>query len=1333
MSLLPILFFLFRILNANIALSQVTLLLPTASTKYNVQHLLEATGGCAEWTVSNENVAELIKPTSDKCKGNYARAMWVVPRWTQKIRKSTHIKVSLKKDPNTWAECQVFVDQIDSIEIHTSTKVVYVGEVEDLRVLAKDSKENVFSTVSGLPLEWNDMSAKLQTLSIEEAKLDLDSVLEYTYAATDHVPICGKEVGKQLAHVYLPKSDANPKAVQYKADIFVVVKLQMSSEDLLLFPGCKNTLGLFSVKSQNQCQKRGIKRGEKRRSQISMPSSTYSWYSSREDVAKVDIRGEITAVGEGEECEIFVKDSNFDENRISTSIHVRVPKKIFLTLDREEADESSRSQNSDADTWYLTAAHKYVVTIDLYDSMGNRFDTCENQEFIVTLDDYEPVSLLGEVRQHRFADLNAKKVGHTWMHVKWRINEFELELDQKLQITAPLVVSPPQVVLPCTGQMDKWYGNFEVTGGSGLYEYQMIDQSLAEVRRNQVIMARTKVGETEMYVYDQYERANFGTVGVQIVGDIELNWKPGTRDVEVGGELTLYLSVQTKDRLKFANTQLFKDVIRISSTPEGITVPKMQWLDRDTSPTGADFAVSFTGTTPGIKDIFATIRDTCSGGVAQTKTKIQVYDDLTVSPSEVVMGAGSCATLTWMGGPEQFEGRSVDATAQPTNPGGLRIESFPKEKSYRIHCVTAHEQELTLSVSSRQGNTVVKKVKVKCFPELALKSPIELGIGEKYQLQLPSWLENNKEMLSMLHLKMDDENISKLYSSNRELVGKRTGRTVLQAKIDHYSIREDNAECPNRLQSDVDVVVAFRSFTLTTPQQGRGGRDDVMTMYQDSEIFLHVEGSNNEAPDSPSFAQVEVTWRVEGDCVELRPVFGPDEQGYIQHVGMRVYGRSIGQCMIRCNIVVNGPTMQTFASSVTMNVIDLYQCPCSTVVVAPNAEIDLHEHFGFTRQMTYTCDSGALNSKGNGVLVGTADAPRDESVRVQERSSSTSDVNFLTFSVRKPGGVTFSPNSKEPFCVGDVRKLQIGLYDSMGRNFTSLVGWSNEVLSEILNIRVQDRQIADARKQSVRNKDEAALVATVTLTANQVGTTLVHIGMKDIVPVYLTVRVAPMEECAISYLRVKFYLAQESNFHTVCSDVAAKVFVYDIADALGLDNDDIIPTDLDLLNGIFQVSIKSSGRDEDLKQLIQNKYSSIYYSLNLQSSLPRFEWTANAGKTLHNVCPADEQDTSKDYYEYGDRRRRASEIDADEDSMWNSIKYLLKIILVTALFFVLNYYLCTWWGRRIESFKKRKVQDLNAEQGPNSRIFEYQRNPAPNLQQNQFYNGGGIQSPNSFY
>jgi len=56
---------------------------------------------------------------------------------------------------------QVFIDQITSIEIHTSTKVVYIGEVEDLKVLAKDSRENVFSTVSGLPFQWKDKGRAL--------------------------------------------------------------------------------------------------------------------------------------------------------------------------------------------------------------------------------------------------------------------------------------------------------------------------------------------------------------------------------------------------------------------------------------------------------------------------------------------------------------------------------------------------------------------------------------------------------------------------------------------------------------------------------------------------------------------------------------------------------------------------------------------------------------------------------------------------------------------------------------------------------------------------------------------------------------------------------------------------------------------------------------------------------------------------------------------------------------------------------------------------------------------------------------------------------------------
>jgi len=1334
MAFLPILFFLFRTygLRDDIALSQVTLLLPPASSQYKVQHLLEATGGCALWEVSNDQVAELKKPSSDTCDGEHSKSMWVVPRWTQKVRKSTHIKVSLKSRPDLWAECQIFIDQIDAIEIHTSTKVVYVGEVEDLRVLAKDSKENVFSTVSGLPFEWKDMSSNLQSLSLTQAKLNLDNHEQYSSTATDHVPICGRHVGSVPAHVRLDTSDANQSPVIAEAMLSVVVKLQVSNENLLLFPGCQTSINLFSVERQNLCQK--SYNSEQRTTLIPMPSTNYKWSSGNEAIATVDKNlGTITTVGPGENCEITVKDDNFRENQISTSVRVRVPVKIFLRINRERSEDESYSQNSDADTWYMTKGHNYVVTIELYDSMGNKFDTCGNQIFSVWLDSEEPVALGPQVRELQFADLSASKVGKTNLNVEWQVDgKYTINLVQKLQITEPLKVTPPEIALPCTGHSDKWWSNFEVEGGSGTYDSIMKNPSVAEVRRQNKVMAKPSIGATELLVSDRFERENFDTVKVSVTGNIELSWLPGARDVEVNGELTLYLAIYANDRKQFANSKQFQELLQITSSPDGISIPRVNWLDRGTSPHNADFEVRFTGMTAGIKDIHARIPGSCEGedSSAAATTKIQVYDDLTISPSEVVIAEGSCAILAWMGGPENFEGRSVDAAVQKSNPGSLHVTANAEAKNYKVQCVSPHTQELTLSVSSRMQNgrsqnSVQKTVRVTCLPALKIRSPIQLGIGERHTLELPPWLENDKEMQGLLRLHMADEDIAKLQASSRELVGKRTGRTTLRLHIDHYSIQKNNKECPDRLQAEVEVIVAFKSFTLTTPQQDLKGKNNEMVMYQDSEIFLHVEGSNSEAPDSDSFSQVQVQWRVDNSaCVELRPVFGPNDGSHKKHFGVRVYGRTIGQCKIHCDITVGSAK---FKSWTTIHVIDQFGCPCGNVLVPPRGEVDLHSHFGYTRQMQYTYEN--LQTKGNGVLVGTADAPRDEVVKVQERQALTNDVAFLTFSVRKPGGVTFSPVSYEPLCLGQTRTLEVGLYDKMGRNFTSLVGWSTEVLSEILAIRVRDRRIADARKTSVRQSEDKSLVATVTVTANSVGETLIHLGLPNVVPVFLTVRVFPSDQCDVSYLRARFSLSPDNSFYKLCTEDASKVFRYDLAKALGIDQEDLVVSEVDLNGGKIAVLIKSSGKDNALREQVSQKFSSFYYNLNLASTQPSMDWTSHIPKSPHNYCPADEiiQQSS------GGTRRRATYVDASNEGTWGTIKWILKIILLIALFFTCLYAVCTWWWQRIEDFRKRRVQDMNAEQGPNSRVFEYQRPLTQPSDQNSFYNGGGIQSPNSFY
>eukprot|EP00494_Astrolonche_serrata_P004846 UN04861 len=143
------------------SLSQVTLLLPTATKNTRVSYLLEAYGACAKWEVTNEKVVSL-RVITDGCSMNYGKSVLVTSNWEEDRRTSTHIRAELQGSPNVWAECQVFVDKIHRLDILTSTKVVYIGEVEDLKVLAKDSKENVFSTVQGLPFQWTTPTPELE-------------------------------------------------------------------------------------------------------------------------------------------------------------------------------------------------------------------------------------------------------------------------------------------------------------------------------------------------------------------------------------------------------------------------------------------------------------------------------------------------------------------------------------------------------------------------------------------------------------------------------------------------------------------------------------------------------------------------------------------------------------------------------------------------------------------------------------------------------------------------------------------------------------------------------------------------------------------------------------------------------------------------------------------------------------------------------------------------------------------------------------------------------------------------------------------------------------------
>jgi len=1308
----------------DIALSQVTLLLPTASSHYDTKHLLEATGGCAEWEVTNENVAELVKPTSDPCEGKYSKSMLVVPRWTQKIRKSTHIKATLQGDSNKWAECQVFVDQISSLEIHTSTKVVYIGEVEDLRVLAKDSRDNVFSTVSGLPFQWAYMGSKLQTLSLDEAKLNLEHYTDYSSSPTDHVPICGKATGQVPARVSLEGTDAAPGKVEATANLSVVVKLAISNEALILWPTCQTTVALFSIESNSHCRT-FVNNVQKR---IGMPHDDYEWSSNNEGVATVDKRtGVVTAVSMGEECEITVQDGNFEDNQISSSVYVREPKKIYLTLQMQgESDESRAQTNSKADTWYLTLGKKYEMTIDLQDARGKIFNMCDNVKFSVTTDSVESVSHQN-IRRMRYVDLNTISTGKTLLTVVFQEGSVYVQAEMTLIVTDPIRVIPSEIILPYTGHASKHEAKFDVTGGSGMYDYELSNKAIAETRDFQRIMAKPKRGESELMVYDAKDRANSDSAMVYVIGDIDIQWRPGQRDVEVGGFLKLYLAIHASKRRQFTSTRVFEDLLTVSATQEGISMPRITWLDREKSPQQADFLVEFSGTSPGFKDVTARLK-VLGGADPETTTKIQVYDDLTIVPSEVYMAEGSSVTLRWMGGPEKFGGVSVSSDVKESKGGKVRISALPDSKSYKVTCNVQHEQDLTVSVSTRQsdgreGNQVFKKVIIHCFPPLILKSPVELGVGQQYDIELPNWLQNSPEMLSMLNLRVNDESVSKLYAAGRELTGRRTGTTKLQAWIDHPSLR-DLSEFENLLRTEVDIIVAFQDFRIAAPMTSYSSEQ---TMYEGEDIFVHVVGSNSEAPDSESFSEVEIKWRVEGGCVKLLPVFGPDDTNeHLSHYGIRVRGDQVGSCQLHANVKVAGGQVQAFNSMITIHVVDNIMCSCSSALLPPRAEIDMQQYMEFKQSMTYSLVGGsnsALEHQGQGVFTASSDSPRDEAVRIQSRSS---DVQYVTVSVRDPAGVTFTQPSVKSFCVGESRTISVSLYDATGRNFQSLVGYSAETLSELLSIRIQDENVLNARRTSVFNRNDASLVAHVTLTANQVGTTIIHLGMPQTVPVYLTVRVQPFAACEASFLRGRVTIGPRSDFYKLCSDVASKMFTYEVAQMLDVPPSTVLVSEIDFSSSTVTVAIESS-RDDDLLRAFERGYPRLVDKLGLSSSLPVMDWVTSVRSPPMNSCPAD-------YSSSAPRRGAAASEDVDT-GVWGWFWWILKNGALIFFFIFLFQRLYQWWTDRWAQFQRRQMADMNAEQGPNLRFMEYNsessRSALGSNVNSPFYSDVG--NPQAFY
>lgn len=132
-----------------VALSHITLLLPYTShykdspTKYRISSHGGSSNGCVKWSVEpKDNVIEIIPKQSItryhhddvKCPPNTFNEAIIKAVSPPENGRITATITAFDPQSRSSAECEVFIDKVDKLQVATSTRLIYLGKYESIAV-----------------------------------------------------------------------------------------------------------------------------------------------------------------------------------------------------------------------------------------------------------------------------------------------------------------------------------------------------------------------------------------------------------------------------------------------------------------------------------------------------------------------------------------------------------------------------------------------------------------------------------------------------------------------------------------------------------------------------------------------------------------------------------------------------------------------------------------------------------------------------------------------------------------------------------------------------------------------------------------------------------------------------------------------------------------------------------------------------------------------------------------------------------------------------------------------------------------------------------------------
>lgn len=685
------------------------------------------TGGCFTWRSTRPDIVSVKRiETNEAGCSDKAEIRSVAKPGTVGSSELSAVIFAEDKGSGTTLSCGVTVDEIATISIETTTKVLFVDAAPArMTVDAFNADGDRFSTLSEIALEW-----ELASTSSNKAKpLRIVPFEQSTYEAPSEIVKLEKNrkkgyliliegVGTGTATLTTKFSDAYlQKVAAHNVELAVVANLLLvPSQDVYLPVHSVLPFQVLIVKQ------RGTEI-------VNMPNPSYELQIDGGDVASLDKKSSsVRALTIGNTA-VHLLSSHVD---VRAKAGLRPPSTVIHVVDAE-----SVQWHVSGDNWMLETGKQYTINVELLDEHGNVMFVADNSRFDTHIDE-------------QFLHVDFKSENGTWFLVtplkpsKTTLRtKFVAIIDakgnriaqsgkiggeQRVTIVDPVRIVPPVIYLPFVSEKRSQI-DLTATGGSGLFEWTSEDGHVATVDLLTGRMTANSLGSTKVKATDKRNDQLRDIASVHILEVSGIGFGETVRETFVGDTLTLNIKATglTSDGLLVEMSDCRNIRAHVQITDNAL-------LRHESS---ADSSLPMMGTGCGT----ITFKGLSSGDARvsisylghKASIDVAVYEKLSISEESSSIALGSTHPLTVSGGPRPW---ILDPAnfykTQETKQSQLQV-TFENEKVL-FKCGSS---EVTEAVRLRIGNLKSSTLPLPIHSEITVSiccaKPTRLEIFDKKQ------------------------------------------------------------------------------------------------------------------------------------------------------------------------------------------------------------------------------------------------------------------------------------------------------------------------------------------------------------------------------------------------------------------------------------------------------------------------------------------------------------------------------------------------------------------------------------------------------------------------